>query len=167
LHPGKYITPGLNALGGDFRLGRNLDRRSRFFIRPARREVLDPGHEISALLLGEGAPLRHVRAVETASDGVEKILVGRQGSGRSGAALEYAQLEVAGLGVNPGEAFAISVAQFAMATDTVAAIVRLGVLGMAGNISDVAFHAHARFQVVLRELRPGRHRERQNSSYAQ
>src|SRR5260370_11108993 len=97
LHPGKYLAAGFDALGGDFWFGRNLDGHSRFFVRPAGREVLHPGDEVGALLLGEGAPLRHVGTVEAASDGVEKILVGRQGSGRSGAALEYSQLKVTGL----------------------------------------------------------------------
>ena len=32
LHAGEYITPGLDALGSDFGLGRNGDRSSRFFI---------------------------------------------------------------------------------------------------------------------------------------
>src|SRR5258708_12177645 len=78
LHPGKYLAAGFDALRSDFRLGWNLDGRSRLFIRPARGEVLHPGYEICALLLGEGAPLRHVRAVRAARDSVEKVLVGGQ-----------------------------------------------------------------------------------------
>jgi hypothetical protein len=75
-------------------------------------------------------------------------------------------LKIAGLGVNPGKIFAIPVAQFAMTTDAVAAIVCLGILGMSGKVADMAFHTQARRQVVLRKLRPGRHRKRQNHSCA-
>src|ERR1035437_2335491 len=60
LHPGKYVSPGFDAIRGNFRLGRTLDWRSRLFIRPARREMLNPGHQVRALLLSERAPLRHV-----------------------------------------------------------------------------------------------------------
>ena len=93
---------------------------------PARREVLDPRHQVGALLLGEGVPLRHVGAVEAASDGVEKILVGGQGPSRSGAALEDAQLEVARLLVHGGLhvrcVFAVAIAQRAMAADAKPAV---------------------------------------------
>ncbi len=52
-------------------------------------------------------------------------------------------------GFEPGEAFAIAIAQVAMATDAIAAVVGFGILGMAGDIADVAFRAHACFQVIL------------------
>src|ERR1700688_1124475 len=155
LHPGIYVAPSLDALGSDFRLGRNGDWGSRLFIRPARREVLDPGYEVGALLFGEGAPLRHIGTVESASDGVEQILVGGESSGGSRATLENAELEVAGLGVYPRETFTIAVSKRAVAYDAVAAIIALGIPGMAGNISDVGFHAQARVKVVLCKLRPG------------
>src|SRR5580698_9231441 len=100
LHAGKHIAASLNAVGSDFGFGRNSDWGSRFLVCPARRKMLYPGNEVSALLLGKGAPLWHLGAVHAASDGVENILVGRQGPARSGAALKYAQLEIAGLGVN-------------------------------------------------------------------
>src|SRR5713226_2906525 len=153
LHPGKYVAACLDALSSDGRFGRDRNGRSRLFVGPAGREVFHPGHEVGALLLSEGAPLRHVRTIEAAGDGVEKILVGGQGSRRSGSALEYAQLEVAGLGVNPGETLAVSIAQRAMANYAVAAVVTLGVLGMAGDVSDVAFRAQACVDVIRRELR--------------
>jgi hypothetical protein len=121
--------------------------------------MLDPGYKVRALLLGEGAPLRHVGAVEAASDGVEQILVSGQGSGWSGAAFKNAQLEIAGFGINPWKAFPVSIAELAMADDAVPPIVALGILCMAGDVSDVGFHAYARFQVILCELRPGRQRE--------
>src|SRR5260370_30110110 len=167
LRPGKYLAAGFDALRSDFRLGWNLDGRSRLFIRPARGEVLHPGYEIGALLLGEGAPLRHVRAVEAARDSVEKVLVGGQGARRSGAAFEDAQFEVAGLGVDPGKALAISVSEVPMATDAIPSVVALGILGMTSDVADVAFHAHARLQVVLGELRPRRNGKRQSNSCAQ
>src|ERR1700683_11862 len=50
LHPGKHIAPRLDALGGDLRLGRNLDGRSWFFAGPARGEVLRPSYQVGALL---------------------------------------------------------------------------------------------------------------------
>src|SRR5260370_32205712 len=122
LHPGISVAPRLDPLGGDFGLGGNLNRGSRFFGCPARREVLHPSHKVGALLLCESAPLRHIRAVKSTGDGIEQIFVGGQSSGRSGAALKHAQLKIAGLGVDPGEALTVTVPQVAMATDAIAAV---------------------------------------------
>src|SRR5580658_9165581 len=166
LHSGENFSPRFDAVGCDFRFRRNRDWSPRLLAHPARREVLNPGHQVRAFLLGERAPLRHIRAVHPAGDSVEKIFVGGQGSGRSGTAFEYAELEVARLGINPREALAVSVAIIAMAHNAITPIVTLGILGVAGDLSDVAFHADARRKVGLRELRPGSHRERQNRSRA-
>src|SRR5579871_179736 len=141
LGAGKHFAAGLNALGSDLGLGRNGDRGAGLIAHKARREVLDPGDEIGSLLLGEGAPLRHVGTVEAASDGVEQILVGGQRSSRSGTALENPKLKIARLRVDPGEAFAVAIPQRAMADDAVAAIVSLALLGVAGEVTNVTFHA--------------------------
>src|SRR5579862_3036754 len=109
--------------------------------------MLHPRHQVSPLLLGEGAPLRHVRAVQAACDGVEKVLIGGQSAGWGRAALEYGQLKVARLGIDPGEAFTVTIPQFAVADHTVAAIISLGVLGMADNASRMGFHADACLQI--------------------
>src|SRR5208282_360874 len=157
LDAGEYITSGLDAIRRDFGLGRDLDGRSRLLVRPTRREVLNPGHKVGALLLGQRVPLRHVGAVQAPSDGVEKILIGRQSSGRSGAALEDTQLEVAGLLVNGGlhvrGVFAVPITQGAVTADAVPAVGEGGIFGVAGNISDVAFRANTRCYVECRELR--------------
>src|SRR5258708_6011479 len=137
LHSGVHVATSLNAFWSDFGFGRNRNWRPRFFCRPAWRKVLNPSNEVGTFLLGEGAPLRHVRAVHTASNGVKKVLVDRQGSGWSGAALEHTKLEISGLGINPGEILAVPVTQFSMTSHTITAIVRLCIHGMTGDIGDV------------------------------
>jgi hypothetical protein len=63
--------------------------------------------------------------------------------------------------------FAISIAERAMAADTKPAIRERGIFGVTGSISDMTLRGQARIQVILRQLRPQRHRERQNRSCAQ
>jgi hypothetical protein len=97
--------------------------------------------------------LRHVGAIETASDSVEEIRVSGQGSGWSGAAFEDAELEIAGLGIDPRKTFTISVAEIAVATDAVSAVVAFGVFGVAGEISDVALGPEFCVEILFRKLR--------------
>ena len=68
---------------------------------------------------------------------------------------------------NQASVFAVPIAEGAMATDAIPAVVGCSVLGVTGDVSDMAFHANARFYVVGRELRRRRQRERQNRSSTQ
>src|SRR5579863_5365999 len=130
--------------------------------------MFHPGYEVSALLLGKGAPLWHSRAVEAAGDSIEQILVGGQGSGGSGTALEYAQLKIARLGpgggIKPQSNLAVTIAILPVTHDAVATVIGFGILGVTGNVSDVGFRVYARLEIVLSKLRPGRQGEGYNCS---
>src|SRR5579859_711922 len=162
LHSGIDLAACFNTVRSDRGFTRNLDGRSWFFADEARRKVFYPGNQIGALLPGERAPLRHIGAVKAAGDGVKQILVGGQRSRRGGTAFKNPQLEVARLGVYPRKAFALSVSSFAVAADAIAAVVPFRVFSMAGNFSDVALGAQARFDVGLRKLSRQSPREREN-----
>src|ERR1700676_2586828 len=129
-----------NTLHGDRRLGRNLDRVAGFFLLPTGREDLDVGHQIGALLFGEGTPDRHVGVGEAARDGVEDIFIGGQRAGKSGAALESRNGEVARLRIKPNRVLAIGISIVAVTAGTIAAVVGLRGSGMPGDIADVALH---------------------------
>jgi len=117
--------------------------------------VLDVRNQVRALHLGKRIPRRHVGVVKSTSDGIEEILVGGQGSGWSGAALELGDGEVPRFGIEPHSVFALSVPQIAVTPDTVPAVVVLGVGGVAGQIADVTFYPHPLVFLVRRALCPG------------
>jgi len=66
--------------------------------------------------------MRHVRIGEASRDGIEQVLVRGQRSRRSGATFEGRPYKVSRFWVNPRRVVAVSVAQRAVATDTVASI---------------------------------------------
>src|SRR5208337_5448737 len=99
-----------NALDSDWRFSGNLDRVAGFFLLPTGREDLDVGHQVGALLFGEGIPDRHVGVSKAASDGVEEIFIGGQRAGQGGAALKSGDGEVAGLRIKPNRVLSVGIA---------------------------------------------------------
>src|SRR5207237_25791 len=120
---GKQSFAMSDALDRDWRLSRNLDRIASFLFLPARREGLDVGHDICALLVGEGVPDRHVAIGEAASDRVEQILICRQRPRRSGTALESCDSEVARLGIEPNGVLAVAVPQISVTAGAISPVV--------------------------------------------
>src|SRR5271169_4794031 len=99
--------------------------------------MLHPSYQVDAFLLGERIPDGHVGSIQTAADRVVQILVGRQSSGRSGAALKNTQGEISRLGIKPRRVFAVAVAKFAVATNAVPAISCGSGMGIPGDVADV------------------------------
>src|SRR5208282_1806893 len=77
---------------------------------------------------------------EAARDVVEEILVRGQRAGQSRTALECGDREVAWLGIKPNRVLTIGVAVIAVTAGAIAAVVRLRVRSMPGDIPDVALH---------------------------
>src|SRR6516165_5438991 len=87
----------------------------------------------------QSGPGRHVGCVESASDGVEKILVGRQRARRRGTALERGGYKVARQNVEVGSVFAVAIAAKAMATPAVTKEKLLPGIRMPVPFADVGF----------------------------
>src|ERR1700730_9647006 len=105
----EYCLPRLDSVRSDLRLWRDLNWFSGLFRDPARREVLYKSYQVRPLLRRKWVPGRHVRAVQTPPEGVEKIRVQGQSPGCCRAAFEYSQGEVARLRVNPLRVLALAI----------------------------------------------------------
>src|SRR5947208_9038840 len=79
--------------------------------------------------------------------------MGRHRACWSAAAFEDAQLEIAGLRIDPGKILPHPIAAVTMTPHAIPAIVILSVLCMAGHIRDVALHPDASLEVSLGLLR--------------
>src|SRR5882724_11422083 len=111
-----------DALDGDGRLGRYLDRLARFFGLPPLRESLDVGNEIVPVLVAQRTPRRHIAGLDTAHQCVDQVGVEGQGAGGCGTAFEGGDGEVSWLRIDERRSVTVAVAIDAMAEHAIAQV---------------------------------------------
>src|SRR5207302_8251868 len=115
----------------------NLDGCSWFLALPSRGEMLDPGNQVSALLLGECIPWRHDGAIQSAGDRVVQIFIGRKCAGRGRTALEDSRREVPWSWINPLCGFAVAITHRSVTNDAVSTIGHSAIFSVPGQVADV------------------------------
>src|SRR5579862_2030475 len=165
LHFLEYCLARLDPLRRDLRLGRDLNWFSGLLRNPARREMLHVSHQVRPLLGRKRVPGWHVRAVQSAPDGVVQISVQRQSPGGSRTAFKNPKGKVARLGINPLRILPLAVAEDPVAANTIPSISALGVGSMTRQLADVAFHSQALILFLFchlcrREAAQGNYRNR-------
>src|SRR6266705_189425 len=88
----------------------------------------------------QSGPGGHVGCVESASDGIENILVGRQRSCRRRTALERGGHKVARQNVEVGSVFAVAVAAKTMTAPAIPEVELLACVHMPVELAAVTFH---------------------------
>src|SRR5205085_3956960 len=121
---GEEFLPVLDAVHSQRRLRRHFDGLTGLLIFPARRKSFDEGHQVGALLVRQSDPGRHVGSVETAGDGVEKIVIGWQSAGRRRTAFECGRHKVAGQNVKVRTVLAVAISAKTVAAPAIAEIDR-------------------------------------------
>src|ERR1700676_337117 len=136
---GEEFFAMLDALHGQWRFRGHRDFRTRFFGGPARRESFDESDQVSALLVRQGNPGRHIGIIEAANQRTVQIVVGGKSASRGGAALECRRDEIARQDIQVRSILSATVAAESVAAPTIA-IVKLFASGrMAGNFTYVRF----------------------------
>src|SRR2546429_6252684 len=105
----------------------------------------------------QSGPGGHVGCVESASDGIENILVGRQRSCRRRTALERGGHKVARQNVEVGSVFAVAVAAKTMTAPAIPEVELLACVHMPVELADVRSEEHtselqSRLHLVCRLL---------------
>src|SRR5205823_14529404 len=136
---GEEFLSVLDAVHSQRRLRRHFDGLTGLLIFPARRKSFDEGHQVGALLVRQGDPGRHVGSVETAGDGVEKIVIGWQSAGRRRTAFEWGRHKVAGQNVKVRTVLAVAISAKTVAAPAIAVVERLSGARVPGPFADVGF----------------------------
>src|SRR6266478_256017 len=138
----------LNRFDTELRLGWDINRITGLFALETRRKAFDERNEVGALLLGERNPRWHVAHNEATADGVVKIFVQRQSSGRRRSALKDGCVKIARLDIQirlrrviagRQPVLAAAIAAKAVASPAKAKIELLAGIGMASELAHVRF----------------------------